>query len=326
MGRPKLEHIKDTKKQAQLKRNLSAMEEQLGCTLVNFLSKKEKSGDNSFADQLKKDYRPVYDATTCLLPSSTLDAHLRHPDGPPPQTVDRIADFCSRAFEFDTPISKDDLLTRDISFPSLLKTGHWDRYKGVYRCFYINPDETQPQLNGGLLKVRDNDGKLQAFLVTGVWRDRYFDDLERILDDRHFDQLTAKCQAYSHQHPDAEMRLVTYQGAVETTIQGYFLLRLPRAPLKEHSNTALVLLRRFDTSAQSNYSGGIASVTLCRGDNLTSYAMVVVRERLSLSRDGEFLTHYLDQTDSGPKGIQIKKDLDETWNRDTFSRIRNRKD
>ena len=322
--------ITSPEKLKNLQRNLDSISERLGMPLYKFRRDlSAHSGKNSLADKFKQDHKPVYDAANKLPSFSTLWNQTEKVPADPLKegTVVKIARFCSDAFLFDEPISDTDLLNREIfPFPPLLRTGQWERYKGVYRCFYINPDETQPQLNGALLKLQDNNGKLQAFLVTGIWRDRYFDDLERILDDRRFDQLAAKCQAYSHQHPDDEMRLVTYQGPAESTISGYFLLRLPRVPLKDHSNTALVLLRRFDSSAQSSYSGGIASVTLCRGDNLTSYAMVVARERLSLTRDGGFLTQYLNQTNSGTQGLRIKKDLDETWNRDTFSRIRNRKD
>lgn len=318
--------ITSLEKIKKLHQNLDAMGEQLGMPLYKFRRDLNKNyGINPLADKFKQEHRPVYDALDELPSASTLwNQTGKDPADPLKEdTVAKIAKFCSRAFVFDKPISPEDLMTRDFSsFPPMHKTGQWKRYEGLYRCFYINPDESQPQLNGGLLKLKENNGFLQAFLVTGIWRDRYFDGLEKIIDQCPTDQLAAKCQAYSHQHPDAEMRLVTYQGSAETTIQGYFLLRLPRVPREDHSNTALILLRRFDTSAQSNYSGGIASITLCRGDNITSYAMVIVRERLSLSGDGEFLTHYLNQTDSGPKGIMVSKDLDKVWNRDLFSRIR----
>lgn len=329
MARPQLDHITDTKKQQQLQCNISAMEEQLfGYSLSNFLRKKEKTGkdgENPFADKLKKEYKPVYDATVCLPPSSTLNKHLTDPEGPPQKTVDCIADFCSKAFNFDEPISADDLLNRDLRpFPFLRRTEQWMRYEGTYRCFYFNPDEKGHTLNGGLLKLKENkhDGRFQAALITGIWRDKYFYDLENLLEGGITDDLHSKCKAYSDSYPDAEMRLVTYQGTVDTQIPGHFLLRLPRVPREKHSNAALVLLRRFDSSAQKNYSGGIATVNLCRADNITSHAMIVVRSKLSLQKDGEFLKTYLNQVDNGVKGMMVTKDLDKDWNRETFARIR----
>ena len=119
---------------------------------------------------------------------------------------------------------------------------------------------------------------------------------------------------YNDSLPVYEGRMVCYEGVRDPAYEGYFFLRMDRV---EHHNVLTALLRRWDRSAQALYSGGIASVTVCRSDGITSYPMAVTREELSLVQDRPMLERYLHRSraDNGVPGMVVTREMDKRWNR-----------
>lgn len=321
-------NVEDKEKLRIFHSNIDGMKQILGQPLYNFKRKLDENlGKNDFARKLEREHKAAYDAAKAYLPgSSTLSNQMRGKNPLKEDTVEKIAQFCSEAFMFDEVITRDDLLTRQISFPELYRTGQWSRYVGIYRCFYFYPGrKNAAELHGGLLKLWEKSGKLHAFLVTGLRRDRYIQELEQKIEGIPPRQLEEKlysvCQEYSRGHSDVDMGLVMYQGVVQMSMIHHLLMQLQRCG---RSSVAVLALHRRDESAQNNYSGGIASVTLCRSSNITSYPMAVVRHKLFLEQDREFLEEYLRAVNNGVKGFRITNDTDTEWNQEHLRLIRDR--
>ena len=320
--------VKDKEKLQIFRSNLEAMEEVLGYPLYNFKRKLyDKDKKTDFGRKFEREYKAAFDAAEEYLPScSTLRSQTTEGGGAvlKGSTVEKIAQFCTEAFMFDEVITGEDLLSRRISFPELYRTGQWSRYVGIYRCFYFYPGrKTAEEMHGGLLKLWEESGKLRAFLVTGLTRDRYIQELEEKIEGissrQPEEKLYSVCQEYNRKHSYEYMGLVMYQGVVQMSLPHHLLMQLQRCG---GTSVAVLALQRRDESAQNHYSGGIASVTLCRKNNITSHPMAVVRDELTLKQDGEFLEEYLRIVDNGVKGFRITNDTDTDWNQEHVGRIR----
>lgn len=324
---------KDVKSEERLKifrSNLEGMERVLGQPLHNFKRKLyDKDKKTDFGRKFEQEHKAAFDAAQEHLPSCSTLRSQTVEDGSAVlkgSTVEKIAQFCSEAFVLDEVITGEDLLTRQIPFTKLYRTEEWSRYVGIYRCFYFYPGrKNAAELHGGLLKLWEKSGKLYAFLVTGLRRDRYIQELEQkiegILPRQLEEKLYSVCQEYSRGHSDVDMGLVMYQGVVQMSMDHHLLMQLQRCG---RSSVAVLALHRRDESAQNNYSGGIASVTLCRSSNITSYPMAVVRHKLFLEQDREFLEEYLRAVNNGVKGFRITNDTDTEWNQEHLRLIRDR--
>ena len=334
MAAPEKPRISDEKRLECFRDNLAAMRVRLrNQPLHNYKRKIQK--DDDWAREEERDHRPAFNALDLLPGYSTLQGYAAGNAAPTQEDVDRIADFCTQAFAFEEAVTAADLLTREINFPVLRPTQKWDRYKGCYRCFYFYPDLRleesggSPQLQGGLLNLWEVQGELWACFITGIRRDSQFPELERLMElvSKAYEQaFYAAFKSYNDRLDKYESRLVCYRGPVDTTVPGYLTLRLRRMDEVESNNVAFLFLRRFDKSAQPEYSGGIADVTLCRGSNLTSFAMVVVREELTMAFDGAFHARYLAEQSNCGRGIRITEDSEGHWNRAMLERVARRKE
>jgi len=332
MAAPEKLRVTDTEQLERLRQNLTAMQGRLAGRHLH-VYRRNLSDKPEFAAQEEKEHRPAFHAAQRLPAQSTLQGYYAGREAPTWEDVDRIAEFCTAAFSFDkdTTIIAHDLLTREIEFPALRPTQSWERYKGTYRCFYFYPDLRLeesggvPKLQGGLLRLWERDGELNASLITGIRRDEQFLDLERLISKVGERDIYPDFKAYNNKLPEHESRLVSYQDRVDTTLPGYLTMRLRRQGSVEHGNVAYLILRRFDKSAQPKYSGGIASVTLCRGGNLTSFAMVVVREKLTMTLDGDFNARYLAEQGNDGRGLRITEESEGHWNRAMLERVGQRK-
>lgn len=338
MANTKKDKVTDPEQLKCFQKNLRAMQKRLlNEPLHNFRRKATRSTSsmedpkkNRFARELERDYRPAFNAAQDLPAYSALYSYLTGGEVPQDAVV-KIADFCTAALAFGEPITDLDLLTREIDFPALRPTVSLKRYEGIYRCFYFYPDLRleesggEPQLQGGLLRLKEEEGELRACLITGIRRDEQFSELETLIALSEKPEFFSAFKAYNARLPEHESRLVCYRNQVDMGIAEYLTMHLRRQGEEEHGNVAFLFLRRFDKSAQPKYSGGIAGVTLCRGGNLTSFAMVVVREKLTMAADGAFNARYLAEQSNDGRGLRITEDSEGHWNRAMLERVGQRK-
>ena len=306
-----------------LHHNLSAMREGFHGSLLSgenlYQLQKKLLESKDFAADLKKQHPVLHEALSgSLLPSwgtvyrYTVGEKKKQPTY---QIVKDIAAFCTKAFSFDETVTADDLLHKKLDFPALRRENErWKRYVGLYRCFYIYPDSLtgdKIQIHGALLQLQEEEGALLARMVTGIRRDERFAELAEIFSQHSQATFYESFKAYNDSLPEYEGRLVCYEGKAEFDIPDHFLLRLHRV---KHHNAAIVLLRRWENSAQRDYSGGVAAVTLCRGDDMTGYAMAITRHPMSLTQEKELLQRHLCGADAGVKGMALDKKMDKYWN------------
>lgn len=303
--------------------NLAAMQKQFkgnplsGENLYQLLKKIQENHD--FSAELKRQHPVLHEALTgSLLPSwGTVYRYTTGGKQPTLKIVQDIAAFCTKAFSFDEAVTADDFLHTDLtaSFPPLRRENErWNRYVGLYRGFYIYPDSLAGddlQIHGALLQLREDEGKLLVRMVTGIRQDVRFAELEDIFSQHLKETFFENFKTYNDSLPEYEGRLVCYEGKAEFDIPNHFLLRLHRV---NHQNAALLLLRRWEKSAQRIYSGGVAAVTLCRGDDMTGYAMAITRHAMSLTQEKELLQRHLCSADMGVKGVSLDKKMDKYWN------------
>lgn len=280
----------------------------------------------NFAAELKEKYPVLHKA----LFYGPLPGHANVKDFssgkivPTKDFVEVLTDFCKEAFAVDETFSTQDLLERELNpFPRLRRIADvWGRYIGIYRAFYFYPESLEgdeQELHGALLQLKENrsNGGLQGRIITGVRRDKRFAALQQLLEDEEkgkIENFYEAFRAYNDSLPVYEARMVCYEGEVDFTYSSYFFLRMDRV---EHRNSLTLLLRRWDRSAQTYYSGGIGAVTVCRSDGVTCYPMAVTREPFSLEKERPMLERYLrrSQVESGVPGILVSRELDKRWNR-----------
>ncbi len=232
-------------------------------------------------------------------------------DKPSPKFVKAIADFCTQAFSFDKTITADDLLTSTLSFPPLRRVNErWERYVGTYRCFYPYQSENGLELRGGILDLSEKEGDLLCRFVTGIRKDERFIELMEWIK-LPTEELIKKLEQYGKNLTSHELRPVVYEGSAEVS-DGYFHFKAQRA---DNNNVAWLILRRFDTSSQPHYSGCIATVTLCREDDVVTYPMAVSLPDFSMKNEKEMLLRYLKSGIHGEAGLNLSVDMDKKWNR-----------
>jgi len=228
--------------------------------------------------------------------------------------VNDMASFCTKVFSFDETVEADDLLTKDLSpFPPLRRINErWNRYVGIYRGFYPYHGDRGPELRGALLQITEAQGVMLCRFITGVRKDSRFDVLrELLMADITEEQFAEAFEEYNKSLPSPEARLVCYKGSAELSVPGYFLFKAQRI---DNQNVALLSLRRFDSSAQPHYSGGIATVTLCRSDDMVTYPMLVTQSAFSLQKDKEMLFRHLKGGIRGKAGLKLSVEMDKNWN------------
>ena len=281
---------------------------------------RNKSRDSAFDARLKADHPQLYAA---LANFRSWNLVYQQTDGgkeePTRELVEDIAAFCTAAFAFDEDVTAEKLLSRNIApFPALRRAGErWGRYQGLYRCFYLYPDSLEDedvQVHGGLLRLREEKGKLLCRWITGIRQDARFEPLERLLETTPDADMASALTEFSRELPPYERRLVYYEGSLDPGVGGFFMLRMQRAG---HSNSALLFLRRWDSSAQPTYSGGVALAHLFRDQsksNMACHAMLITREPMSLARERELLMRHLKYTNNDEKGLCVSVDMDRKWN------------
>ena len=290
-----------------------------GEALYQLLRKvREREKYPEFAKTLEEAYPVLFETLSGnILPSwNTVYKYTVGGETPTRKFVQDVANFCSKVFSFDTAVLTNDLLNNDLDpFPELRRVNErWGRYVGLYRCFYRYPDAmdgVEPALHGGVLQLWEEDGALLCRLVTGIRREERFNQLWELMAACPEGEGLEQLKVYNDALPEYEGRLVCYEGRVDFDFQGYFAVRLHRV---NHHNGALVLLRRWDSSAQKRYSGGIAAVTLLRGDGITQFAMAVTRQEMTFSGDGELLKRHLRGADLGARGMAVSRQMDKYWN------------
>lgn len=306
-------------------KNLKAMGQRFeekplsGEALYQLLRKvREREKYPEFAKDLGEAYPVLFETLSGnILPSwNTVYKYTVGGEMPTRKFVQDVANFCSKVFSFDTAVLTDDLLDSELDpFPELRRVNErWGRYVGLYRCFYYYPNAVAgetPRLHGGLMHLREEEGALLCRLVTGIRREERFPELWELMAAHPGEEGLERLKAYNDALPEHEGRLVFYDGKADFEFLGYFMMRLHRM---KHHNGALVLLRRWDDSAQKRYSGGIAAVTLFRGDDVTSFAMAITRQEMTFSGDGELIGRHLSVASQGEKGMAVSKQMDKYWN------------
>ena len=284
----------------------------------------EKSDSNDLFAKKLKDAHPIfYKAMLSHLPGwQTIRKFTAGIHVPSEEFVDKMAKFCTAAFSFDKTVTPDDLLNRKLGSIPPLRTENerWNRYRGIYRCFYLYPDTSdaeEHQLRGGLLQLWEEAGTMHCRFITGVISDERFDEIKNLMSSHPGNDFSEEFSSYKKQLPDYEV-LVCYEGTMDPSIDEYMLMKLQR---KNHINAALIFLRRRDNSANKLYSGGLAAVTLCRQSKINCHAMAITRSQLSIEQDYDLLCRYLRLADKGELGIKITEELDGQWHRTTNSRL-----
>ena len=317
------ERVTDGQELERLAGNLSAMRRQFvgsplsGEKLYQLL--RSKWSDAEYDRELKEKHPVLHQAAAGFRSWNTVYQQTEGGQLPTRELVEDIAAFCTRAFAFDSDVTAEDLLCRDLApFPPLRRENErWGRYVGLYRCFYLYPDSLEGdelQLHGALLQLREERGKLLCRWVTGIRRDERFGALEELMTGAPWADVPRRLTAFSRTLPPYEGRLVCYEGSMEPSIPGFFLLRLQRV---EHPNAAVVALRRWDDSAQPDYSGGVALATLFRDHskaNVACHAMLLTREKMSLAGERALLMRHLNYADNEGKGLCVPVEMDRKWN------------
>ena len=274
-----------------------------------------------FAEKLRESHPIFYNAILEHLPGwQTIRKFTAGIHAPSYEFVDAMARFCTAAFSFDEAITRNDLLNGELpSIPPLrTENERWNRYVGIYRCFYIYPDTSEaeePQLRGGLLQLSEEAGVMHCRIVTGLMDESNFQSVKDLMIDHQGSDFNEEFRAYKKQLPSYDV-LVCYEGTMDPSVEDYLLMRLQRT---NHSNTAFIFLRRRDGSAQNYYSGGLASVTLCRENKILCYTMAISRHELNIESEDDLLRRYLGLTDKGELGIKITEELDGQWHQTTNS-------
>ena len=311
------------KEKKQLLRNVDAMRERfqgepLSGENLALLKRKvveDAKSYRKFKLDLEKRQPLLYQLLTgdTLQGYSTIYNVISGREEPSKVFVKDMAAFCTKAFSFDEDITEEDLLGRDIKFPPLRRINErWERYVGVYRCFYPYQGAQSLSLRGGFLQLNEENGQLFCRFVTGIRRDKRFDDVMKLfLADISKQEFVRVFEEYNKSLPESEARLVCYEGEADVTILGYLLFKAPR---KDNENVALITLRRFDTSSQPHYSGCIATVTLYRKDDVVTYPMTVSQQEFSLNGEKDVLLQYLKKSIHGEAGMKISEDMDKNWN------------
>ena len=292
--------------------NMTAMSQQLWGEPLHNLRRKV-----TYDSQFLAVEHPVLHQALYELPAWSALYNFTKGEFPTHKQVDKIAVFCNKAFSFDRTITREDLLYTDLApFPPLREENErWKRYVGIYRGFYLYPESLDgKELHGSLLQLQEYDGELFCRWVTGIRRDERFGELEKLFLEHPGPELFHAFQLYNASLPPYESRLVFYEGIMDSAIPGYFLLKLRR---REHSNAALVLLRRWGNSAQSHYSGGAALVNLFRDQSkaaASSQPMLLARQSMTLAREKEVLLRHLGLALQQEPGLSISLDMDRRWN------------
>ena len=328
MARPKgtqEERVTNDWERCNLLDNLTAMQDALWGQPLHNIRRKHALNPSDLAT----DY-PVLNRALYALPAwSALFSYTRG-EIPTCKQVDKIALFCTKAFAFDRTITREDLLHTDLSpFPPLREEQErWHRYVGIYRGFYLYTDAQKgSELHGALLQLQENtDGDLLCRWVTGIRRDERFSELEDLLTRHPEEDAYDVFHLYSKNLPPYESRMVFYEGMMDPSVPQYFLLKLLR---RGHSNSALVLMRRWDFSVQPHYTGGVALVNLFQDlskASASSHPMLLSREKLTLTQEKELLLRHLRSACQPEPGMILSMDMDRKWNHDLmeWSRCRER--
>jgi len=167
------------------------------------------------------------------------------------------------------------------------------------------------ELRGAILDLRESEGKLLCRFITGIRKDERFAELMEWVK-LPIEDFSKKLDQHSKILNQHEPRQVIYEGSADVSIDGYFHFKAQRT---DNNNVALIILRRFDTSSQPQYSGCIATVTLCREDDVVTYPMTVSLPGFSMKRDKEILLRYLRKSIHGEAGLNLSVDTDKKWNR-----------
>lgn len=293
--------------------NMTAMSQQLWGEPLHNLRRKV-----TYDSQFLAAEHPVLHQALYELPAWSALYNFTKGEFPTHKQVDKIAVFCNKAFSFDRTITREDLLYTDLApFPPLREENErWKRYVGIYRGFYLYPDSLDgEEVHGSLLQLQeDTDGNLLCRWVTGIRRDERFGELEKLLLEYPGPDLFDAFQLYNAGLPPYESRLVFYEGIMDPAIPGYFLLKLWR---RGHSNSALVLMRRWSDSAQTHYSGGAALVNLFRDQSkaaASSQPMLLARQSMTLAKEKGLLLRHLRGALQPEPGLSISLDMDRKWN------------
>ena len=293
--------------------NLTAMQDSLWGHSLHNIRRKHSETPSYLAEE-----HPVLNQALYELPAWTALFSYTKGELPTYKQVDKIAAFCNKAFAFDRIITREDLLRTDLApFPPLREDAeHWTRYTGFYRGFYIYPTALSgSELHGTLLHLQENkDGDLLCRFITGIRRDERFGELEALLTQYPDEDAFDAFYRYNASLPPYESHMVFYDGVMDPSLPGYFLLKLRR---RGHSNSALVLMRRWDSSAQPHYSGGVALVNLFQDQSkasASSHPMLLSRENLTLTGEKEILLRHLRSAQQPDARLTLSMDMDRQWN------------
>lgn len=293
--------------------NLAAMKDRLWGQALHNIRRKHSEDPSYLAEE-----HPVLHQALYELPAWSALFSYTKGEAPTYKQVDKIAAFCNKAFAFDRTITREDLLYTDLApFPPLREeTEHWKRYTGIYRGFYLYPDSLEGnELHGSLLQLRENiDGFLLCRWITGIRRDERFPELEELLTQHPEEGIYDAFRLYNASLPPYESRMVFYEGVMDPSIPGYFLLKLLR---RDHSNSALVMMRRWGNSAQAHYTGGAALVNLFRDQSkaaASSHPMLLARQHITLTREKNVLLRHLRCARQPEPGLTMSLDMDRKWN------------
>ena len=319
MARPANKFISE-KEQQQLLRNMEAMEGAFSGRLIEgkklhllkryFDEQETKNG--SFKEQLQAEYPILAEALEeKTLPSGkTLTKHFV--EGAPYKTVERLAKFCTNVFAFSRQVTADDLLTKNLRFPPMRKIGGlWGRYSGIYRCFYLEPNEKEEPLSGALLELKEVKGNLICRMIVGIKTAYCFDKAADLLKNNNSSKsLTNHLDCLNTEDENDSKQMYYYEGTMDNrTIPEYHLIQLHRY---ESQHTMSVFLRSWSRSKKPEYSGGIAMVVRCRIEEMLNYPMLVTRQRFSLHSDEELILKYLTDT-LQENSLKASKYMDESF-------------
>lgn len=323
----KLTTITDEKQKKRLFQNLEAMKERFqgepfsGEGLAQIM-RKIKNDDHTenneeFKRKLAKTQPLLYEILSgnTLQGWGTVDAMTAGRKEPSRRFVKDLAAFCTKAFSFDRDVTCEELLTCDLApFPPLRRINErWNRYVGIYHGYFPYQGERGLELHGSLLEMREESGILLSRFITGIRRDLRFDELKQLLTDYPKENFVDKFRQYSEILPPYEARMACYEGSADSSIPGYFQLKMQRMD-KENTNTASIFLRRWDKSTQPQYSGSIGTVILCRENDMVTYPLAVTRCGLSLQQEREMLVRHLGRVQDGESLLRISSEADRKWN------------
>lgn len=328
MSNQNLTRITDEKQKKQLLQNLESMKECFqgepfsGEGLAQIMRKMKNDDHSEKNEDFKKklaEYQPLlYELLSgnTLQGWGTVDAMISGRKEPSQRFVKDLALFCTKAFVYDESVTSEDLLQRDMApFPPLRQVRErWSRYAGIYRCFYPYHGDRGLELRAALLQMKEKAGELHCCFITGIRRDRRFPEVLKLFEEDLQKNFVAELEKYNKSLPSSEARLACYQGKMDPSISDYFQLRLQRME-EGNNNVAVIFLRRWDKSAQPLYSGGIATVTLCRKDDILTYPMTVTRQEMSLKNEKELLLRHLTHSINGEAGLQMSTEMDKSWNK-----------